>query len=206
MEDIIFYIGAGIFTVTSGIFFVLRNRNPKIASLNFFVNFVTIASYLLMLSKLATQSASDGELIYWSRWAFYAVSCSFLMLEISSILSLDNRTTLEIIVLNIMVMVTGLFASIMHDLVKWFFFALSSVAYLLNLYLIFKHRSENRFVVFFVVVFWSGFPVFWLLSPASFMVLNAFWTALIYLLLDLITKVFFGFYTTLKIDNHASKS
>jgi bacteriorhodopsin len=30
------------------------------------------------------------------------------------------------------------------------------------------------------------------------MILDAFWTAIFYLVLDLITKVLFGFYTTMK--------
>jgi bacteriorhodopsin len=206
MEEYIFYIGAGIFTLTSGSFFLLKKRNPKIASLNFIVNFVTIASYLVMLSKLLANTATNGELIYWSRWAFYAISCSFLMVEISSILAIDNKTMIEIIVLNVVVMVTGLFASITTDVVKWLFFALSSLAYLLNLYLIFKHRAENNLIVWFVIIFWSGFPLFWLLSPAGFLVLDAFWTALIYLILDLITKVFFGYYTTLTIQKSGATS
>ncbi|MFX0019959.1 MAG: bacteriorhodopsin, partial [Candidatus Hermodarchaeota archaeon] len=63
-----------------------------------------------------------------------------------------------------------------------------------------KNRAEQKFIFVFVVVFWSGFPLVWLLSPAAFMVLNSFWTALIYLVLDVITKVYFGVHTTLKFS------
>ena len=198
MEEIIFYIGIGLFSITSLMFLILKKKNHEVASLNLIVNFVTIASYILMVSELGVVTALTGDLIYWTRWAFYAMSCSFLMFEISKILTIDTKTTMEIIVFNIIVMITGLLASITIFPVKWFFFALSALAYIYVLYLIGKNRSEQKFIFAFVVVFWSGFPLFWLLSPAGFMVLNSFWTALFYLILDFITKVYFGVHTTLK--------
>jgi len=198
MEEIIFNIGAVAFTLTSLTFILLKKRNPEVASLNMIVNFVTIASYLLMISGLFVASATNGESIYWTRWAFYAISCSFLMVEISMILGIDKNVKLEIIVFNSLVMITGLFASISEGIIKWLFFALSSVAYIYVLFLIFKHRSNEKFIIAFVVIFWSGFPIVWILSAAGLMLINAFWTALLYLILDLITKVYFGYHTTLK--------
>ncbi len=198
MEELIFYVGIGIFILTSIMFLLLKKKNPKVASLNMIVNFITIASYIVMVSELGVITAMSGDSIYWTRWAFYAISCSFLMYEISTILEIDNRTTLEIIVFNSMVMITGLFASITEGPVKWLFFALSSIAYVNVLYNISKKRSEQNFLVIFVFIFWSGFPIVWLISPAGFMILNSFWTALIYLVLDLITKVYFGYHTTFK--------
>jgi sensory rhodopsin len=201
MEQIIFIIGIGLFSLTTIMFLFLKKRNPKVASLNMMVNFVTIISYTLMVSGLFVISATNGDTIYWTRWAFYAVSCSFLMVEISMILGIDNAKRLEILLFNAMVMITGLFASISVDLIKWLFFIMSSMAYLYVLYQVIKNRSERKFIVIFVVIFWSGFPLVWILSPAGMMVLNAFWTALFYLVLDFITKVYFGFHTTLKYSN-----
>ncbi|TXT62195.1 MAG: membrane protein of unknown function [Promethearchaeota archaeon] len=198
MERIIFYLGIIIFSLTTMLFLILKKRNARVASLNMIVNFVTIASYILMASGLLVFPASNGELIYWTRWGFYAVSCSFLMVEISQIKRLDKETLLEILVFNSMVMITGLFASITVELTKWLFFSLSSFAYLYVLALISKKPSDEKLIVLFVAIFWTGFPVFWLLSPAGFMILDAFWTAIFYLVLDLITKVLFGFYTTMK--------
>ncbi|MHA2473078.1 MAG: bacteriorhodopsin [Promethearchaeota archaeon] len=198
MQYIIFYLGMGIFAVTTIMFLLLKKKNPKVASFNMIVNIITIASYILMVSELGTITALNGESIYWTRWAFYAVSCSFLMAEISFILKIDSRLMVEIIVFNSLVMVSGLLASITEGLIKWLFFILSSVAYLYILFQINKRSSNEKYPVIFVTIFWSGFPLVWLLSPAGFMVLDAFWTALIYLILDLITKVYFGYYTTMK--------
>jgi sensory rhodopsin len=200
MEELIFYFGILLFSITTTIFLLLKRKNPKVASINMIVNIITIASYILMVSKLSVSSAVNGELIYWTRWLFYAASCSFLMLEISLILDIENTTKTEIIIFNSLVMITGLFASITEGFVKWLFFALSSIAYIYVLYQINHNRTNEKFIVLFVAIFWSGFPVFWLLSPAGFMILDAFWTAIFYLLLDFITKVFFGFYTTLKYN------
>jgi sensory rhodopsin len=177
---------------------MLKKRNPRVASLNIIVNFVTIVSYALMVSSLGVIAAMNGQLIYWTRWAFYAVSCSFLMVEISMILEIERRDIVEIVVFNSLVMLTGLFASISENLIKWLFFTLSTLAYFYVLFQIIRNRNDEEFLILFVAVFWSGFPVVWLLSPAGFMVLDAFWTAVLYLVLDLITKVYFGYYTTMK--------
>ena len=198
MEQVIFYIGIGLFTLTSIMFFFLKKKNSKVASINMMVNFVTIASYMLMVSGLFVVSATTGEPVYWTRWAFYAVSCSLLMFEISMVLNIDNVNRLEILIFNSMVMITGLFASITEGLIKWLFFILSSVAYLYVLYQISKNRSEGNFIIYFVAIFWTGFPLVWILSPAGLMLLDAFWTALLYLVLDFITKIYFGIHTTLK--------
>ena len=198
MEEIIFSIGAGVFTLTTITFLLLKKRNAEIASLNMIVNFVTIASYLLMISGLFVTLAMSGDAIYWTRWAFYAVSCSFLMVEISMLLDIGKSVKLEIIVFNSLVMLTGLFASVSEGIIKWLFFVLSSVAYLYVLFQIIKHRSNEKFIVAFVAIFWSGFPIIWVLSPAGLMLIDAFWTAIFYLVLDLITKVYFGYHSTLK--------
>lgn len=198
MEEIIFYIGAGLFTFTTITFLLLKKRNPKVASLNMIVNVITIASYLLMVSGLFVVISMTGDAIYWTRWAFYAVSCSFLMVEISMLLGIDKQDKIEIIVFNSLVMITGLLASISEGIIKWLFFTLSSLAYLYVLFHIFKHRSNAKFIVIFVAIFWSGFPIIWILSPSGLMLIDAFWTALFYLVLDLITKVYFGYHTTLK--------
>jgi bacteriorhodopsin len=200
MEEIIFLIGLVIFTLTTITFLLLKNRNREVASLNMIVNIVTIASYLLMMSGLFVITTTSGGVIYWTRWAFYAVSCSFLMVEISMLLGMDKTVKLEIIVFNTLVMITGLLASVSEDIIKWLFFALSSLAYLYVLFQITKYRSDKKFIVAFVAIFWSGFPLVWILSPAGIMLLNAFWTALLYLVLDIITKVYFGYYTTLKYN------
>ncbi|MFX1269280.1 MAG: hypothetical protein ACFFAK_15070, partial [Promethearchaeota archaeon] len=66
MEEIIFYIGIGLFSFTSLMFLILKKKNHEIASLNMIVNFITIASYILMVSELGVITALSGDLIYWT--------------------------------------------------------------------------------------------------------------------------------------------
>lgn len=150
-----------------------------------------------MISGLGAIPAANGQMIYWTRWAFYAASCSFLMVEISMILGKNKKKMVEIISLNVLVMVTGLLASVTEGVIKWLFFIYSSVAFFLILVELIRN-SNKKFITMFVLFFWSGFPVVWIFSPAGLMILDAMWTAISYLILDLITKVYFGIHTTRK--------
>ena len=61
MEELIFYVGIGIFILTSIMFLLLKKKNPKVASLNMIVNFITIASYIVMVSELGVITAMSGQ-------------------------------------------------------------------------------------------------------------------------------------------------
>nr|MBD3186724.1 schizorhodopsin [Candidatus Bathyarchaeota archaeon] len=196
LEMIIFIVGIAIFSGSSFMFLILKNRNQRMATINTIVSFVTVASYMLMFDGSGTLMVPSGELVYWTRWIFYAGSCSLLMLEISTLMGKDKWMTVEIIASNIIVMLTGALASITEAASKWMFFVFSSIAFGYILYRL-REGKTDKFLVTFTTIFWSMFPVAWILSPAGFGILNAAWTALGYLVLDVITKIYFGYHTTM---------
>lgn len=201
-EEVIFWVGAALFSITSVMFLLLKKKNKLITSINLLVNCVTIVSYAVMVFGLGAVRAPNGELIYWTRWLFYAGSCSLLMYETGKLLDKSKIVINEMIFSNIIVMITGFLASYTVGLSKIVFFIISSGSFTYALYLINKKSGRKSLfkstVKWYINLFWSMFPLIWILSPAYLMILNAFWTALFYLLLDLITKVLYGLFTVNK--------
>lgn len=190
-ESIIFWIGFALFSIAALMFIKLKKRNEFKARINLLVSCITIISYSVM--ALDTWSISiAGEVIYPTRWLFYAVSCSLLMIEVSQLVRV-KKNTLELVMMNSVVMITGFLASITSDLSRIIYFGLSASTYIYLLILINqgrKHWSRN-----YVMITWTLFPIIWLLSPSGMMLINTFWTAISYLVLDFVTKILFGYLT-----------
>lgn len=201
-ENFIFMIGLILFFSALIFFLAFKRKNSKIAMINMMICFVTLLSYAVLSKGWGTVSSSGSELIYPTRWLFYILSCSLLMWEIALILKKNKKQMMQMILLNSFVMLAGYFASIFTGLFGWLFFVLSSVAFVLNLLIILsgykKYNKFMKFIVFYVLIFWTLFPVVWLLAPTGAQIFAAGLTALLYLILDLITKIVFGAITVFK--------
>jgi bacteriorhodopsin len=72
------------------------------------------------------------------------------------------------------------------------FFVLSTVAYVMLMYPLLTAVSPHRAAVAkYILVGWTGFPIAFLLAPDGFGLISAVAAAIIYLLLDVFTKVIF---------------
>jgi sensory rhodopsin len=151
---------------------------------------------MIMALSIATTLAGNGERVYWSRWLFYAASCSLLTLEIAFINRKTRIETFEIVFLTSMTMFCGFLATFITVQERWWFFGLSTMAYLGMLYILFFKNSEqgNSSVKLFVLATWSAFPLVWLLAPTGFGIVTTYTEAILYGALDLVTKIFFGIY------------
>ncbi|MBT8171663.1 bacteriorhodopsin, partial [Candidatus Bathyarchaeota archaeon] len=138
--------------------------------------------------------------IYWTRWLFYMGSCSILTLDIAFIARIPDSRKVEVALFTGITMFCGFLASfiILED--RWWFFGLSSAAYLGMLYTLFKRydRSSTSIspIMWFVMVTWSLFPLIWVLAPTGIGFFAADIEAILYLILDFITKIAFGVYIT----------
>ena len=205
-ETIVFWIGALLFGISSLMFVVLENRNSsrkQMFSSHVFVSFLTTTSYIVMALTLATATAETGQPIYWTRWLFYAASCSILTLDIATIAKKPNETKAEVTALTSLTMFCGFLASIIVTVDRWWFFGLSTAAYLGMLFTLFKTSdagSNISSIKWFVLVTWSLFPVVWILAPTGFATINVDIEAILYLLLDIVTKIGFGVYISTRKD------
>jgi len=177
-------IGSIIFLATSVYF--LYNSKKRFNSA-FFVSFITLISYLIMLEG----SFIVSELL-WTRWIGYAISCSLLIFVIAKRIGLDHFKQVTVIFLNIIVMVTGALSSVNTDEFKILFFVIGAVAYCILLYEIFKSNSKKlKPLTPFILYGWSAFPIVFIISNEGLNIISSSISILIYLFLDVITKVVF---------------
>ncbi len=175
-----------------------RQSEDLVFGSNIFVSFITTISYVVMALALGTTVAENGQPIYWTRWLFYIASCSILTLDIAFIAQKPASQKVEVALFTGLTMFCGFLASIIVTVDRWWFFALSSVAYIGMLYTLFKRRGDESVnitsVMWFVMLTWSLFPVVWVLAPTGFGVFTTFAEAILYLALDFMTKIAFGLY------------
>jgi sensory rhodopsin len=206
-ETTIFWAGALLFLLATLLFVPLEGR-VRSKKWTFqdetFVFFITVVSYVVMALGLAVVTSADGQPIYWSRWLFYMGSCAILATEVARIAGKGLAEIAEIGLLTGLVMFLGFLASIVIGPGKWIFFGLSTLAYLGMLALLLRWNSQE-YVSFrkplmgFILVFWSLFPVVWVLAPTGFNLISPQFEALLYGALDLITKIGFGLYILYQI-------
>ena len=204
-ESAVFWIGALIFGLSSLMFAVLENRNSSrqfLFSSNIFVSFFTTISYFVMALALATVSAENGQPVYWTRWLFYIGSCSILTMDMATIAQKPNPKKAEISIFTALTMFCGFLASIISSADRWWFFGLSTAAYIGMLYNLFKSTNDEssniNSIMWFVVLTWSLFPVVWVLAPTGFGIIAVDIEALLYLALDIVTKIAFGIYISMR--------
>lgn len=191
--DTIFLTGIGLFSLTS-LFFLFAETGKKLNTA-FLVSVITLVSYILMYEGIFVSLNQDGEAVYYSRWFFYAFSCTLLVYEIARRLKKDWPETTKMIYLTTIVMITGMFAAIFEDEVKAGFFVISTIVYILLLLEILNSSKEvdqeKKNILVYIFLGWCIFPVFFLLGPEGFRFLGNEPVAIAYLTLDLFTKIIF---------------
>lgn len=198
IEENIFFLGLLVFIAAFLIFYFFKKTNLA-ARLNLLVSLVTMTSYAVLFAGIGALKIDCYEYIYPTRWLFYILSCGLLIYEIALIMKKDKFDTFKMIALNTIVMLTGYLASIAGDLHRWIFFMISCLAFILLLFLIHAKKPREKKIVgtvrWYVTFTWMLFPVVWVLAPTGISVFGAFVAAILYLLLDITTKIIFGLIT-----------
>jgi len=200
-EIFVYWVGVIIFGFSSLMFTVLEKRKQDsklVFESNIFVSFITTISYVVLALALGTVIAENGQPVYWTRWLFYIASCSILTLDIASRSRKPNSKKAEIAVFTGLTMFCGFLASIIVIVDRWWFFALSTTAYLGMLFTLFSRSGDEKLnlskVMWFVMITWSLFPIVWVLAPTGLGIIKIQVEAVLYLTLDFITKIAFGLY------------
>jgi sensory rhodopsin len=115
------------------------------------------------------------------------------MVEIAQLKKIQGGGLVQILYLTAIVMVTGFLAA--RDLTgtRWVHFVISSVAYVLLVTKVLSVRtSESRWVSSYIFFGWTVFPVVFVLAPTGLGLIGAAVANLLYLVLDIYTKIIFN--------------
>ncbi len=199
IELLVFWIMAAIFGIATIMFTVFSFQSGAdefLSLVDILVAFVTTISYVLMALGFAVIASTFGELIYWSRWLFYMGSCSLLTVSVAVILKQTQPINLaKIPLLTMLVMFCGFLAAFITGIERWWFFGFSSIAYIALLITLFRgipREGINSQLMWFIIIFWSLFPLVFILAPTGFGLITTFIAAIFYAALDVITKIIFG--------------
>jgi sensory rhodopsin len=140
-----------------------------------------------------TVASPSGQSIYWTRWLFYGASCTLLMLEIAQVKGIEGGGKVQLLYLTAIVMFTGFLAARNLTILRWIHYAISSVAYVLLVARVLSGRaSGSQWVNNYIFFGWTVFPIVFLLAPTGLGVIGAAVANLLYLVLDLYTKIVFN--------------
>jgi len=192
MLNLIFIAGLVIFTLSSG-YFYLKAKDQKGLNTAFLVSFITLISYALMWQGSLTVVTEGGEPIYWTRWIFYALSCTLLMLEIARVKGIQGGKLVESVYLTAIVMLTGFLAARDLSAFRWIYLMISTIAYGLLLLKVLPGKTpESNWVKRYIFFGWTVFPIVFVFAPTGFGLIGAVAANLLYLGLDLYTKIVFN--------------
>jgi bacteriorhodopsin len=187
--ETIFLTGMVVF-VLSSLYFLTTQR--KTFNTAFIVSFVTIVSYTIMWEGRFAEVSTASVPIFWTRWVFYAISCTLLTVEISRILGIEQKKLVQLLYLTALVMLIGALASYYTGMLMIIFYVLSTFVFILLLQGFLSASSEHKAAVSkYLFLGWTGFAVIFLISPEGFAVIDNTIAAAIFLVLDLFTKIMF---------------
>jgi sensory rhodopsin len=192
MLNLVFIISLAIFAASS-VYFYVTGRDKQRLNTGFLVSFITLISYVLMWQGDLSVVTDAGQPIFWSRWLFYGGSCTLLMYEIAQLMGIKGEALVQLIYLTAIVMFTGFLAARDLTAVRWIHFVISSIAYVLLVTRLFAAKTaESGWVMNFIYFGWTVFPIVFVLAPTGLGLIAATLAQLLYLLLDIYTKIIFN--------------
>ncbi len=192
MLNIVFLAGLLIFVGSSAYFYVTGRKKNGLNSA-FLVSFITLISYVLMWQGDLTVVTGAGQPIFWTRWLFYGLSCTLLMVEIAQLKGIQGGDMVEQLYLTAIVMGTGFLAARDLTAVRWVHFAISSVAYVLLVANVLSVKTKGaEWVSSYILFGWTVFPIVFALAPTGLGLIGAAVANLLYLALDVYTKIVFN--------------
>jgi len=174
-------------------FFINRHRSQYFLSA-FIVAAVTLLTYEVLLDGTLVGMSESGDVIYYTRWLFYALSCSVLMATIAKFIKSPEKNLPAIIMMNVLVMISGAVAAVVDGPMKWVIFIFGGFFYVWQLMLLFekvKDDEKSAIIKRYILIGWTAFPIVFMLAPEGLGLIDNILAAALYLLLDVYAKGMF---------------
>jgi len=178
---------------------------------------LAMISYLAMASGMGIafqrqfENAKDGSRIlrqvFYARYIDWTFTTPLLLLDLALLSGLPLITTAVLILADIAMILTGLFAALnsSSEKTRWLMFAVSCAFYLYVLFtLVFSGRAASKLqssnvqrvynvTAIMIFVLWTGYPIVFGLTEGKGR-LSVDTEIILYGILDVLAKVVFGFY------------
>lgn len=182
-----------------------RNQRWQILyTLNFFICLIAAVLYLAMALKQGFSIIHDRP-TYWVRYITWFLSTPLLLLDLAFLGSSSLPLVGSLIGANQLMIATGGVATLSPKPINYIWYLVSCGAFLAILYLLLvpyrtqaeaqhpRAKKAFRKLVSVHVILWTLYPVVWILASTGLNVLDQTGEAAGYTLLDLASKVGFGF-------------
>ncbi|KJH72993.1 bacteriorhodopsin [Aliterella atlantica] len=214
------WLWIGVISMALGsVFFGVGAHNAKnerwriLFTLNFFICAIAAGLYLSMALGQG-RSVIEGRPTVWVRYITWFLSTPLLLLDLTFLGKTSLPITASLIGANAYMIVTGFVATISADrTIGHIWYVVSCFAFLATVYLLVnqyrkeaerKHpRSKKVFRKLLAVhlVLWTLYPIVWLLGNTGLNAINQGVETMFYTLLDITSKVGFGFLSLNSMHN-----
>ncbi|KAH8082750.1 hypothetical protein HD553DRAFT_314133 [Filobasidium floriforme] len=181
---------------------------------------MAMISYLAMASGMGValqrqfENAADGSRVlrqvFYARYIDWSLTTPLLLLDLALLSGMPLITTAVLILADIAMILTGLFAALnsSSEKTRWLMYAVSCAFYLYVLFtLIFSGRNAAKLqsagvqrvynvTALMIIVLWTGYPIVFGLTEGKGR-LSVDTEIILYGILDVLAKVVFGFYLLL---------
>jgi bacteriorhodopsin len=198
MEQIIIWIGIIIFSISS-FYFAINRKNAKVLNSAFLVSLITIVSHVVFLDGQFTGITTSGDALYYTRWIAYGFSCTLLAYAMAQKLGITGPKRIDLLYMMGITMITGALASTTGGTLMLLFFIIGGITFIRAINIL---RSGDKKVFKSISPFlwlgWSVFPLVFILSPEGYGAISVGISMILYLILDIYTKIIFYFNPTMK--------
>lgn len=168
-------------------------------------------AYLTMALGHGYINKCDGRAFYYARYVDWMLTTPLMLWDLCVLGSADSRTRLFILVMDVLMIGSGLIGGLIEGTERWAFFGFSMAAFLPIIYFLcwldggdagmcvsFRATKMTRKQTAFqramnlTVLSWIGYPIVWAIAEGGENIC-ANGEAIAYTVLDIISKSFFGF-------------
>jgi len=198
MEQTIIWIGIIIFSISS-LYFAFTRRKNNVLNSAFLVSLITIVSHIIFLDGQFTGMTINGDSLYYTRWIAYGFSCTLLAYAMAQKLGITGAKKIDLLYMMGLTMITGALASITSGTIMLLFFIVGGITFVRAINILRSgDRSVFKSISPFLWLGWSVFPIVFFLSPEGYGIIGVGISMIIYLILDIYTKIMFYFNPAMK--------
>lgn len=149
----------------------------------------------------------DCRQVLWPRYADWAITTPLLLLDLCLLAGVDGAATTVAIIADLAMVITGMFAALAaRESVRWAWYAMACVAYLVIVYCVgvggLRRMKGARgqgsgvarvwsFLAVWTAVIWTLYPIFWGFAEGATK-MNVDQEVVAYAILDILAKPVFG--------------